>query len=119
MSSLNLYLPQWLWAFPAIILVPLTGALARRLIWVPLAALLWVLGPVMGLCLHWGRPASPNDPSAGTAAGRLRVMTYNVKWSSHDGEAIVRDIATFHPDLIQMQDSGGVMEGAIGKALAG
>lgn len=117
LGSLNLYLPQWLWALPAMILVPLTWRLARRWAWVPAAALLWVLGPGMGLCWHWGWPASPDGPSAGP--NRLRVMTYNVKWSGRDGGAIVRDIALFRPDLIQMQDAGGVMAGAIGGALAG
>ena len=116
LGSFNLYLPQWLWALPAVVLVPLTWAMARRLTWVPLAGLLWVLGPVMGLCWHWGWPTSPGTPPAGV--GRLRVMTYNVKGGSRDAGAIVRDIAAFHPDLIQMQDAGGVAQGIIGKALA-
>lgn len=117
LGSLNLYLPQWLWALPAVVLAPLTWWLARHWAWVPAAALLWVLGPGMGLCWHGGWPAPLGAPSA--APGRLRVMTYNVKWGGRDGDAVVRDIASFRPDLIQMQDSGGVMDGAIGKALAG
>ncbi len=116
-GSFNLYLPQWLWALPAAVLVPLTWALARRLTWVPLAALVWVLGPVMGLCWHWGWPASPGDPPAGP--GHLRVMTYNVKGGSRDAGAVARDIAAFKPGLIQMQDADGVMGGVVGKALAG
>jgi len=117
LGSLNLYLPQWLWALPALFLVPATWWLARRWAWAPVIPLLWVLGPGMGLCWHGGWPASPSAPSAGL--GRLRVMTYNVKWGGRDGNAIVRDIETFRPDLIQMQDAGGVMDGAIGKELAG
>lgn len=119
LGSLNLYLPQWLWALPGAVILPLTLWLARRWAWVPLLALGWVLGPVMGLCGHWGLPMSPDAPPTGGGA-RLRVMTYNIKWTSRDGGAgAVRDIEAFHPDLIQMQDSGGVMQGAVGKALAG
>ena len=117
LGSFNLYLPQWLWALPAAALVPLTWALARRLAWVPLAALVWVLGPVMGLCWHWGWPAPPGSSTA--EPGRLRVMTYNVKGGYRDADAIARDIAAFQPDLIQMQDSGSVTQGAIGQALVG
>ncbi len=121
LGSLNLYLPQWIWALPGAVILPLTLWLARRWAWVPLLALGWVGGPVMGLCGHWGLPMSPDARPADVAQGtRLRVMTYNIKWSSRDGGAgAVRDIAAFRPDLIQMQDSGGVMQGVIGRALAG
>lgn len=119
LGSLNLYLPQWLWALPILVLGPLTWALARRLTWVPLAALVWVFGPIMGLCWHGGWPARPDGPILGAASGHLRVMTYNVKWGRRDADAVIRDIAAFHPDLIQMQDSGGVAEGTIGRALTG
>ncbi len=121
LGSLNLYLPQWVWALPGAVILPLTVWLARRWAWVPLLALAWVLGPVMGLCGRWGLPAPPDARPAGTGGGaHLRVMTYNIKWTSRDGGAgAVRDIAAFRPDLIQMQDSGGVMLGMVGKALAG
>ena len=114
LGSLNLYLPQWLWAVPGAVVLAVTALAAWRWAWVPLLALGWVFGPVMGWCGYGG--SAPAE-SGGT---RLRVMTYNVKWGSRDGGAgAVGDIARFHPDLIQMQDSGGVMQGAIGRALAG
>ena len=116
-GSLNLYLPQWLWALPGVLLLPLTFRADRRVAVVPLLALLWVFGPVMGFCPHW--PASPDTPEAGGTGSRLRVMTYNVKWGGRDGGAVVADIRAFHPDLIQFQDSDGVMDGEIGRALAG
>lgn len=119
LGSLNLYLPQWVWALPGGIILLLTLGFARRWAWVPLGALLWVFGPLMGLCWHWGLPAAPDAAPGSTAGTRLRVMTYNVKGGSRDAAAIVRDIQAFHPDLIQMQDSYGVMNGAVGQALAG
>ena len=117
-SSLNLYLPQWLWALPGVLLLPLTLRADRKLAVVPLLALLWVFGPLMGFGLHW--PASPDASDTGGGTGtRLRVMTYNVKWGERDAAAIVADIRAFHPDLVQFQDSEGVMDGGIGRALDG
>ena len=116
-GSLNLYLPQWLWAVPGGLLLPLTGWAARRWAWVPLLALLWVFGPLMGFCTHW--PASPDTLETSVGGSRLRVMTYNVKWGSRDAGAIVGDIRAFHPDVIQFQDAEGVRDGEVGRALAG
>jgi len=119
LGSLNLYLPQWIWAIPAGLILLLTLFWARKWVWFPLLALLWVLGPIMGFCWHGGLPTSPNALNSDVAGTRLRIMTYNVKWESRDGAAIVRDIRAFHPDLIQLQDSSGVMDRQIGNALAG
>ena len=117
-GSLNLYLPQWLWALPGVLLLPLTFRVDRKLALVPLLALVWVFGPLMGFGLHW--PVSPDAPDTGGGTGaRLRVMTYNVKWGERDAAAIVADIHTFHPDLVQFQDSQEVMNGEVGTALAG
>lgn len=115
LGSLNLYLPQWLWAIPGVLLLPLTLALARKWVWLPLAALLCVLGPIMGFC--WDHLLPGTAPRlAGT---RLRVMTYNVKWDSRNEAAIRDDIRKYHPDVLQLQDSTGVMRGALGRDLAG
>ena len=119
LGSLNLYLPQWIWALPAFLILPLTFGFARKWIWVPLMALLWVIGPVMGLSWHWGWPESPQAAQAAIAGNRLRIMTYNVKGGRHDGAAIARDIRFFHPDLVQFQDSEDVLKGEVGQALAG
>ncbi|MBA2682020.1 MAG: endonuclease/exonuclease/phosphatase family protein, partial [Ktedonobacteraceae bacterium] len=119
LGSFNLYLPQWLWALPTVLILPLTFGFARKWVWVPLLALLWVLGPIMGFCWHWGLPVLPEAVPARVPGVRLRVMTYNVKGGRHDGAAIVRDIRTFHPDLIQFQDSEDVLKGPVGQALAG
>jgi vancomycin resistance protein VanJ len=119
LGSLNLYLPQWIWALPAVLILPLTFGFATKWSWVPLLALLWVLGPVMGLCWQWGWPESPEAAHAVASGNRLRIMTYNVKGGRHDGAAIAKDIRTFHPDLVQFQDSEDVLKGEVGQALAG
>jgi len=114
-GSLNLYLPQWLWAIPGLLLLPLTLGFARRWVWVPVAALLCVLGPIMGFC---GNKLLPGT-TALRGVMRLRVMTYNVKWDSRNEQAIIQDVHAFHPDILQLQDADGVLRGELGRALAG
>jgi len=46
-------------------------------------------------------------------------MTYNVKWDHRDEPAVIRDIRAFHPDILQLQDSDGVLRGKMGQELAG
>ena len=114
LGSLNLYLPQWLWAVPGVLLLPLTLGFAWKCAWVPVAALLCVLGPLMGFCGNRLLPR-PAKVQSGT---RLRVMTYNVKWDSRNEAAIIRDVRAFHPDILQLQDSNGVLRGELGRVLA-
>jgi vancomycin resistance protein VanJ len=112
-GSLNLYLPQWIWLLPGIPLFLLTLLAAWRRAWLPLLGILWTAGPIMGYCWH-GSSAPPKTPGI-----RLRIMTYNVKWARWDTAAIVRDLETYQPDVVQMQDSAGALNGAVGRALAG
>lgn len=99
-SSLNLYLPQWIWALPWLLLLPLYILRARRLAWIPLCGLLWVLGPLMGFCWRW------STPSVSTAKGsRIRVMTFNVKSGLQGMDAILQDIQDNHPDVILLQEA--------------
>src|SRR5437867_217648 len=44
-STLNLYLPQWLWALPAAFLLLVGLAAFRNHAWLPALLLVWVLGP--------------------------------------------------------------------------
>ncbi len=115
LGSLNLYLPQWLWAVPGVLLLPPTFFWARRWVWVPLGALGCVAGPIMGLCVGGWLPA----PAAAPGQTHLRVMTYNVKWDSRNEGAILHDIRLYHPDLLQLQDSDGVLRGQMGRELEG
>jgi endonuclease/exonuclease/phosphatase (EEP) superfamily protein YafD len=95
--TLNLYLPQYFWAVPAVILLPIYGWIARKWIWIPLAALIWVAGPMMGF--HWN---SPQAAPAGARA-RLRVMTYNIA-GQPDHPLVVAEIESAHADLIFLQE---------------
>ena len=102
-----LYLPQWFWALPALLLFPaallrMPGAVWQR-VRMPVAALLWVAGPVMGLCLPFGRASSPNGL-------RLRVMSYNIDTGDGDEAAVIEEIARTNPDILLVQDRGASFE---------
>ncbi len=97
-GAINLFLPQWLYALPAIVLVPCFLVAAPRLVWVPLAALLFVATSLMGFT--WTFP--PTAP----LSQRLKVMTFNMKWGFEGTDKVCREIAEFDPDVVQLQDVG-------------
>lgn len=101
-STLNLYLPQWIWALPALGLAAATARVDRRWAGAPLLPLGWVLGPLMGLNGPGGQPVPPAASEI-----RLRLMTYNVGWLEKDPNAIIREINRTRPDLLLVQDAGG------------
>jgi len=105
------YCPQALWLIPGVVLLVLTLATCRKYFWIPLAVMLWIAGPLMGLVV---RP-TPDTRRAPDVV--IRVMTYNVKWGREDSTAIAADIVKYNPDLICMQDSAGVVNTTVGTAL--
>jgi endonuclease/exonuclease/phosphatase (EEP) superfamily protein YafD len=100
-SSANLYMPQWIWALPALVLVPWTIVAAPKWIWIAILVLACVFGPLMGLVWH---PSIAAPPSGGV---QIRVMQCNVKWAYRDPVGLALEVDKQHPDLIQFQDSGG------------
>lgn len=113
-SSFNLYLPQWLWALPGLILVGVSLRIAQRWTWFPLLCVIWVATTLMGFCWHIG-------PAAGAGGGksRLRVMTYNIKYGQRDVAAFLKEIADTQPDLLLLQDVGDTMDGPLRLLLHG
>jgi endonuclease/exonuclease/phosphatase family metal-dependent hydrolase len=111
-GAFNLYLPQAVWALPGIFLAAIAFKLARSWIWLPLLGIAWVAGPLMGLCwpVHLPRDVQGSEP--------LRVMTWNVKYGTHDKLAhlaLKHDIEENNPDIVFLQDAGGVLDGLLGK----
>jgi len=113
LSSLNLYLPQWLWAIPGIGLLALYFVAARRLVWLPLLPLLWVAGPMMGFCWHF----LAHKPQG--TGHRLRVMTYNAKWGKRSRSGVEYEVNLEKPNLLLLQDAGGAARGGLSEALRG
>ncbi len=106
-GALNMYLPQIIWVTPGIILTVAMALVNRRLIWVPLLCIIWVLGPIMGLCWSRQTPAAPNTAT-------LRVMTCNVKFGKRDIRSLFKEIDHERPDLILLQDATSLLESSVG-----
>ncbi len=107
-GALNLYLPQALWGTPAILLFFYSLKVARKWFWAPLLCMIWVSGPIMGLC--WS--PDPLPVPAGTLS--LRVMTCNAKYGKHDISLLIDDIDLNRPDVVLLQDAGGSLDGPLG-----
>ena len=103
-GALNLYLPQVLWAVPALALLAAAPLAGRRWVWAPALYLVWVLGPVMGF--HWSAWKAPG-PEAGP---QIRALTCNAKFGDHDTGALLKDIERYRPQVVLLQDADGLME---------
>jgi vancomycin resistance protein VanJ len=119
-TGFNLYMPQWIWLFPLLLLLPWYAWRSRRWLWLPLLLGALVVGPIMGLSVHPLRHAPASDKLDKSEKGvRLRVMTYNIKWAKRDAAAIARDVQDYKPDVMLLQDSGGVLGTERGRFLEG
>jgi vancomycin resistance protein VanJ len=106
-AGVNMFLPQLLWAGPGLVLLPLTIWYARRWVWLPLATVLVVAGPLMDFCWTWQTGGVTGAAGGVTNAGvPLRVMTYNVQlWQSAYAPDVVDEIREAHPDVLLLQDA--------------
>ena len=96
-AGVNMFVPQWVWGLPAVVLLPLTAWRARRWAWLPAMTLLIVAGPLMGWC--WSFHANP-------AGLPLRVMTYNVQlWGRASSSRVAAEIENARPDILCLQDA--------------
>ncbi len=101
--ELSRYLPFPVLLAPALLAVLLALPLGRGWLAAALAAMLAVVVVAMGFEWH---PRGSND-------GAFRVVTYNAKAASaleHEGgvAALIGEVAARHPDVLVMQDAGGV-----------
>ena len=108
-AGVNMFLPQFIWAIPGVILVPLTLWRARAWAWMPVATAIYVAVSLMGFC--W------SNPERGEGAP-LRVMTYNVQlWQRRAVGAILDEIRLADPDILTLQDAYGATRGRVGDYL--
>jgi len=111
-GGVNMFLPQLIWAIPGPIVIAITLWRARRWAWLPAAAVLWVVGPLMGF--SW------NVPGIAPSGTSLRVMTYNVQlWQRANVPAIIAEIRNAAPDILCLQDARGASRGQVGAFLKG
>ncbi|MCW3058733.1 MAG: Metal-dependent hydrolase [Capsulimonas sp.] len=84
--------------FPVILLIVSGVKRNWRMLGLNLAALLLVVGPIMGF--HWRVKTVPLQGRA------MRVMTWNVEKWSYGPDAIARGVRAQHPDVVCFQEAG-------------
>ena len=92
-----LFGPRWLLGFPLLLLVPAAAILRRKSLWPLLVASALLLGPIMQVCLPWGKSTVANGP-------RLRVLTCNVNGPRLNSAALTALIAQISPDVVTLQE---------------
>ena len=113
LGALNLYLPQFIWALPGIILAAVFFRSGRSWTWLPLVGVAWVAGPVMGFC--WSLPSHQSSPQQLA----LRVMTWNIKYGSYDLAPLLEEITRRQPDVVLFQDAVDSLGGPLGAFFTG
>lgn len=94
-----LFGPRWVWALPVVGLAPAALFLAPRSLWVQAAAVLWVVGTFMNLCLPW-RAVLDESPTGPT----LRVLSLNTHRNFLNAPALRAYIDQVEPDVVALQD---------------
>jgi hypothetical protein len=72
-ATLLLFGPRWLCGLPLLALVPLAVWVRRRMILPLLAAAVLLVGPIMGLCIPWGRLCASSEPTIRLPAGACTI----------------------------------------------
>lgn len=100
-ATILLYAPRWPWLLPAPILIAL--AIRRpKVLWLPVLTAGFVLGPLMGFSIPWGRTA------AATRAGeKVRLLVCNVHRQELDRAALDAYIRQAAPEVVLLQDYSG------------
>ena len=97
-ATVMLFGPRWIYGLPLVALAPLACWVRRGRLWLPLtAASVTLLGPLMGLCLPWGRVAAIHSP-------RLRVLTCNLDGNAFDRARLAALVAEVEPDVVAIQE---------------
>lgn len=108
-GALNLYLPQALWAAPAVLLLFISLRVAWYWTWLPGLYLVWALGPIMGFSWSLQTPPGPTgNPS-------IRIMTCNAKYGSRAISELIDDIVRYKPDVVLLQDAMNSLTGPLGE----
>ncbi len=95
-ATLMLFGPRWLAVTPILVLAPAAALTRRRLLWVLALACLVAVGPIMGLCLPWGRLAASGGAS-------IRVLTCNVKGHCRDNRELNTLLHEESPDVVALE----------------
>ena len=101
-ATLLLFAPRWPWLLPLLLLLPLTLRKRRRLVWLPLLTMLFVLGPLLGFNIPWQRAAAPKAEGL-----KIRVLSCNVHRTELDLPRLEAFVQAVQPDIVALQDYSG------------
>lgn len=96
-ATLVLFGPHWLMLLPLLVLFPLAAWKNRRMILPLVAALIIVIGPIMGFTL----PLDKARPSSGHL---LRIISCNLQNGTFDLPAFNALIENSRPDIVALQE---------------
>lgn len=100
LSTVFVYLPRSPWIIPALVLIPLSLYWSWKTVFLNLAALLLVLGPVMNF-----QGGGLYRPSIDRTAYRLTVVSVNVQTFQPDFRQVVNELHRIDPDVILFQEA--------------
>jgi vancomycin resistance protein VanJ len=96
LATVVLFGPRWIGGLPLAAFVPLAAVWRRRMLWPLAAAVLLVVGPIMGFCLPWAR-------LAGSSSTTIRILTCNLKGHCRDNAALDALISESDADIVAFQ----------------
>lgn len=97
-ATVLLFGPRWLLVIPPLLLLVPAGRAGRRPLAATFAALLIILGPVMGFNVPWATVTA-----APTGGPRLRVLTCNMHYGGN-ATAVEAVAAATRPDVVALQE---------------
>ena len=109
-ATLLLFGPRWIWSLPLVVFIPFAAWKDRRMILPLVAALLIIIGPLMGFTFSVSKDTAPSSVKP------LCIMTCNLqngKFNHNDMDAFIRDT---QPEIVALQE---LPSNAIIKSLAG
>lgn len=109
-ATLLLFGPRWLWSLPLVVLIPFAAWKDRRMLLPLVAALLIIIGPLMGFTFSVSKDTAPSSVKL------LRTVTCNLQNGKFDHNAIDAFIRDTQPEIVALQE---LPSNAIIKSLAG
>jgi vancomycin resistance protein VanJ len=90
--------PRWVLAIPLVALVPASLLMARKVIWLLIVALVFILGPLTGFSVPWRTYAASQE-----SAMQIRVLSCNGHFNKLDASALSQLIDQTQPDIVALQ----------------
>jgi endonuclease/exonuclease/phosphatase (EEP) superfamily protein YafD len=108
-TTVGLYLPRLVLAFPLpLVTAALLALKMRRWLWSQAAAAWVLLFPILGFVVPWWHGGDASAP-------RIRVLSYNINSALAGVDAVVAEIERHDPDVVLLQEiyRGGELEAAL------